>query len=366
MWGETGWGRLFSSSYGGQVAWLLPAALVMIVVLLWTSRRGGRSDLTRAAVLGWGGWLVVAAAVISFSAGIIHEYYTVALAPAIGALVGIGSVALWAHRSHLWARLVAAGLVAGSAWWSQVLLGRSADFVTWLGPAVLIGGVVVAVAILVPPYVPQRLRRGVALGAGTLSPAWWWSSRDRPLAPWRRRRARRRARCPLPGPRSPGIGGMGARGAGGPGMQGRAGGGPGGPGPGTLGQARVGLPPVELPGRDRRRCRWPPRRQHPSQAVTDALLADADQFTWVAAAVGANSAAGYQLATERPVMAIGGFNEVIRLRPSPSSRHGSGPGRSTTSSPAARASACRGGGSRRHRTSPTGWRRTSPRPRWTR
>ena len=42
--------------------------------------------------------------------------------------------------------------------------------------------------------------------------------------------------------------------------------------------------------------------------MTDALLADADEFTWVAAAVGANSAAGYQLATERPVMAIGGFN----------------------------------------------------------
>jgi len=46
----------------------------------------------------------------------------------------------------------------------------------------------------------------------------------------------------------------------------------------------------------------------PSQAVTDALLADADQFIWVAAVVGANSAAGYQLATERPVLAIGGFN----------------------------------------------------------
>jgi hypothetical protein len=46
----------------------------------------------------------------------------------------------------------------------------------------------------------------------------------------------------------------------------------------------------------------------PGEAVTETLLADADDFTWVAAAVGANSAAGYQLATERPVMAIGGFN----------------------------------------------------------
>ncbi|HET9899470.1 MAG TPA: glycosyl transferase, partial [Actinomycetes bacterium] len=40
-----------------------------------------------------------------------------------------------------------------------------------------------------------------------------------------------------------------------------------------------------------------------------ALLQEgADSYTWVAAAVGANSAAGYQLATELPVMAIGGFN----------------------------------------------------------
>lgn len=39
-----------------------------------------------------------------------------------------------------------------------------------------------------------------------------------------------------------------------------------------------------------------------------ALLEDADAYTWVAATVGAQNAAGYQLATEKPVMAIGGFN----------------------------------------------------------
>ncbi len=31
-------------------------------------------------------------------------------------------------------------------------------------------------------------------------------------------------------------------------------------------------------------------------------------YTWVAATVNSNSAAGYQLATDDPVMAIGGFN----------------------------------------------------------
>ena len=46
----------------------------------------------------------------------------------------------------------------------------------------------------------------------------------------------------------------------------------------------------------------------PSAQVTALLQTDADAYTWTAAAVGANNAAGYQLASEEPVMAIGGFN----------------------------------------------------------
>jgi hypothetical protein len=42
--------------------------------------------------------------------------------------------------------------------------------------------------------------------------------------------------------------------------------------------------------------------------MTALLRADAASYTWVAAAVGSNTAAGYQLASEEPVMAIGGFN----------------------------------------------------------
>jgi hypothetical protein len=46
----------------------------------------------------------------------------------------------------------------------------------------------------------------------------------------------------------------------------------------------------------------------PSAALVSALTDNASHYTWVAAAVGANSAAGYQLATNDPVLAIGGFN----------------------------------------------------------
>lgn len=46
----------------------------------------------------------------------------------------------------------------------------------------------------------------------------------------------------------------------------------------------------------------------PGEELTELLLVDAENYTWAGAAVGANNAAGYQLATEEPVMPLGGFN----------------------------------------------------------
>jgi hypothetical protein len=46
----------------------------------------------------------------------------------------------------------------------------------------------------------------------------------------------------------------------------------------------------------------------PSAALIALLSHNAGHYSWVAATVGSNEAAGYQLATGDPVMAIGGFN----------------------------------------------------------
>ena len=85
---------------GGQASWLLPAALLAPGAGLVATRRAPRTDRTRAALLLWGGWLVVSGLVFSLSSGIIHTYYTVALAPAIAALVAIGGRMLW-HAARL-------------------------------------------------------------------------------------------------------------------------------------------------------------------------------------------------------------------------------------------------------------------------
>ena len=46
----------------------------------------------------------------------------------------------------------------------------------------------------------------------------------------------------------------------------------------------------------------------PGAEIVAALTADADSYTWAAAAIGSNTAAGYQLASQEAVMPIGGFN----------------------------------------------------------
>jgi 4-amino-4-deoxy-L-arabinose transferase-like glycosyltransferase len=98
--GASGPGRLFNDVVGGQISWLLPFAALVLVVGVVTFWKRPRTDLARAALVLWGGWLVVHFVVFSFADGTMHPYYTTALAPAVGALTGIGGVlSLRAYRS---------------------------------------------------------------------------------------------------------------------------------------------------------------------------------------------------------------------------------------------------------------------------
>ncbi|WP_328957342.1 glycosyltransferase family 39 protein [Kitasatospora purpeofusca] len=159
-WGETGITRLFDGDIGGQIAWLLPAALILLLLGLWATRRYARTDTARAAFLVWGGWLLCTALTFSFMSGIFHQYYTVALAPAVAALVGMGVDGLWRARHRLPYAAVLAATLAVTAVWAYVLLGRSSDFQPWLRPAVLAGGLLAAVALLVAGPLGARLAAG--------------------------------------------------------------------------------------------------------------------------------------------------------------------------------------------------------------
>ncbi|WP_299954081.1 glycosyltransferase family 39 protein [uncultured Modestobacter sp.] len=307
-WGETGLGRLVNSEIGGQVAWLLPAALALLVAGLVAVGRAPRTDPRRAALITWGSWLLVTGATFSFMAGIFHAYYTVALAPAIAALVGIGGGLLWQRRTAIWARIVLALTLTGTAVWSFVLLGRSADFLPWLRWGVLVGGLLAALGLLVA-HAGGRLVAATVLAVGVLA------SLGGPAAyAVQTAGTAHTGSIPSAGPTVSGSSGFGGGGPGGGGFPGGGGGGgqqgtppTGGPG------GQTGTPPTGTTGGTRGGGAGGGMgglldAADASEEVVEALLDDADDYTWVAAAVGSNNAAGYQLASEEPVMAIGGFN----------------------------------------------------------
>ena len=280
----------------------------------------------RAALVLWGGWLVVTGLVFSLAQGIIHPYYTVALAPAVAAIVGIGTgrsglAARPFGRGWQWLRpswrprsgrsSSSTGYRRGTpscdrSSWPRAVWRRTAHFLFVLrarirarvarafalgvaGVAVLAAPTAYTLATVTTPHSGAIPSAGPAsaTAAGRLAAA-ALAGRGRPGGPGG-----------IGAGRSPGTGsappdGQGSRGRsprsrtaaslGPPGGWGARAGGPGGNIGGLLNSST------------------------PSKAITTALKADASKYTWVAAAVGSNESAGYQLASGEPVMAIGGFN----------------------------------------------------------
>lgn len=253
---DVGWGRLFGTGMGQDIAWLFPAALICLAAGLVLVGRRPRTDPLRTALIMWGGWLIVTAVVFSFAGGIIHSYYTVALAPAIAACIGIGANLMWWNRFDIRVATAMASTVVVTVCLATVLLARNVDWLPWLRAAVAAGGVGTAVLLLVVGRLPRPPAAAVAaLAVASCLAAPGVYSLATAATP-------HSGAIPAVGPSSRGFGGP----------------------PGLLAAPT------------------------PGPALLAGLREDAGAYTWVAAAVGSNNAAGYQLAADAPVMAVGGFN----------------------------------------------------------
>nr|WP_238846393.1 glycosyltransferase family 39 protein [Nocardia terpenica] len=280
--------RLFSETVGGQIAWLLPAALVLLVAALVLRGRAARTDPQRAALLLWGSWGVVTGLVFTFMRGIFHQYYTVALAPAIAGTVGLGAVLLWRDRDRWWVRAALALALALTTVNAVVLLSRTPEFVPWLRWAVAVLGALATLVLLFPR--PRRLAAiaaAVAIATAVAGPI-AYSVKTIATAhqggivlagPRTDMGFAVRGGMPLPGAHAPGGNAIPA----GPDAGSAAK--PGGPGVGGPGQFRT-------PGKD----------------VLALLAEDGNSYTWAAATVSSMGAADYQLALNLPIMPVGGFS----------------------------------------------------------
>jgi 4-amino-4-deoxy-L-arabinose transferase-like glycosyltransferase len=354
--GSAGLTRLFAADMGGQISWLLPAALIALAAVLWGTRRAPRTDRIRAAALVWGGWLLVTGVVFSYMAGIIHSYYTVALAPAIAALVGIGAVQLWRvrngwrghERSWFGRGALAAGIVV-TAVWSYTLLDRTPAWDPWLRVVVLIAGLGAAAALIAGYWLTSVAATAWGRAALVVAPVSLGliAGLAGPLAySLNTVSASHTGALPTAGPAVTAFGGPGGTGA--PGGFPRGGGfgrggfghggtGHGGFGPGgATGQGSAGTGTGfggtsgspggrsgagGSPGGFRGRFHGGfggrgggggggglAGNTQVSAALTKLLKDGASGYRWSAATVSSDSAAPLQLASGEPVMSIGGFN----------------------------------------------------------
>jgi hypothetical protein len=151
-----GVGRVLGGG-GNHSSWLLPAALIGLIAMLWFTRSTPRSNRMRASLLFWGVWTVVSGVVFG---------YTVAMAPAVAAVTAISARELWRGRQFASSRVALALMLVATAGWDFVVLSRTPDSLPWLRWTMLLGAVVVPALVLTRG---QLVGRGVAaLCAGGL------------------------------------------------------------------------------------------------------------------------------------------------------------------------------------------------------
>ena len=168
--GNPGLLRLFNEPLGGQIVWLLPIALPGILALAWQRRPRLRgipefSPQQRSMIL-WGAWLLTMAVFFSI-ATFFHQYYLSTFAPAICALFGIGIVVMWQdyRRSGWRGWLLPLALLLTALEQIHIILSNP-DWGMWLIPLIAIPCAFAAAILIVVRLMP-RLR----LSSRVLAPA---------------------------------------------------------------------------------------------------------------------------------------------------------------------------------------------------
>ena len=241
--------------------------------------------------------------------GIIHSYYAVVMAPAVGALVGAGTVELWRwrQRSMVGGAVLGAGILVTALLANQLLAGSTGAYPA-LGAVVLVAGIAVALFAAVPigRGMPRLSMVAAAVGLVVLLAAPVASTLYTVNTAYA-------GSIVTAGPALAALSSSGAASGGGTfgagaglGQSRPTAGGPGSGGPGTGTQSM----PLGNPG----------GQTAPSAvgggnggatadtALVDYLVANRGSAAWIVAVSGSGTAASIELSSGEPVMAMGGFN----------------------------------------------------------
>jgi len=154
--GSPGLLRLFNEPLASQIAWLLPMAILGAVALAWQRRPRLQEDRQQQSLVLWGTWLLTMGVFFSV-ASFFHQYYMTEMAPAICALFGIGLVIMWRdYRRPGWRGwLLPIALIVTVAEQIHILTHYQA-WSQWMIPLIVVL-CVIAVAVLVGARLAPRI-----------------------------------------------------------------------------------------------------------------------------------------------------------------------------------------------------------------
>lgn len=158
--------RLFTEPIGGQISWLLPIAILGMLALLWQRRPRLQQDRQQQSLLLWGTWVLTMGTFFSISR-FFHQYYMTTFAPAICALFGIGIAVMWQDylRAGWRGWLLPLALLATAG--EQIFfIASNPTWGTWLIPFIAVPCVLVALILSVARLLSQQ-----AISSRVLIPA---------------------------------------------------------------------------------------------------------------------------------------------------------------------------------------------------
>ena len=168
--GTPGVFRFFTQPLSKQMSWLLPFALISVVLALLGSRiKLPIESGVHKALLLWGGWLLTCVVFFSMVSGIFHAYYAIMLAPALGAMVGIGFAQLWSwSEEKKWVGILLAVAAAVTIGFQYFATTQYNEFSWWmLGSGLLLG---LGIIFL---FRQKRLAYVTMLAAMLVIPMYW-------------------------------------------------------------------------------------------------------------------------------------------------------------------------------------------------
>lgn len=170
--GEPGVLRFFTQPLSKQMSWLLPFALISLVLAAFGScvKLPVESGIHKALIL-WGGWLMTCLVFFSMVSGIFHAYYAIMLAAPLGAVVGMGFAQFWKYaQEYEWAGYALSASAALTLGFQTFALTQYGEDLAL--PAV--ASVILAAALLVMPFAARWSRLAFLMVMLIIPTYWTW------------------------------------------------------------------------------------------------------------------------------------------------------------------------------------------------